>query len=337
MPGINAPHSGGIIVKLGLIGYFPHLKPNGSHPLSMQTKGSIRNFARPVGKKRAKWLAPFLLAGGLLWGQADTEVYLADLLAGDAGLSLSAFVNVSDNPGYDNQPAFLDDASLLYSRTRAGQTDIALYSLRDGTTTWVSNTPGGSEYSPLKIPGEAAVSAIRLDTSGLQRLYRYPLPGGEPSLVAEDLKIGYQLWYDAGLLICTVLVEDRMDLVFVYPGEGTQQTIHRDVGRSLQRIPGTGRFSFTAREGDLLLLKSMDPHARDLGSVIALPEGVQDVCWVSDSLLLCGQGDAVLHYRAGGAEGWEPLGSFPGKGVKISRMAYEPEHGRLALVIESED
>jgi len=31
----------------------------------------------------------------------------------------------------------------------------------------------------------------------------------------EDLKIGYHVWVNADLLVCTVLVEDRMDLVVV--------------------------------------------------------------------------------------------------------------------------
>jgi hypothetical protein len=142
----------------------------------------------------------------LAFGQPETEVFLADLNIGAEAILDSSPLNISNNPGYDNQPSFLEDGTLLYARTRNGQTDIARYNLKEGTTSWISNTPGGSEYSPLKIPGREAVSAIRLDTTGLQRLYAYPLQGGAPTLLVEGLKIGYHLWIDPELLVCTILI-----------------------------------------------------------------------------------------------------------------------------------
>jgi hypothetical protein len=276
----------------------------------------------------------FLLLGvGRLSSQSATEVYLADLTDRDAGLVVSNLVNISDNPGYDNQPSFLDENNLLYSRTRDGQTDIARYSLGEGTTTWLSETPGGSEYSPLKIPGKAAVSAIRLDTNGLQRLYRYPAKGGKPVLLVDKLKIGYHLWYDEDLLVCTVLVEDRMDLVLVNIRDNTRYTVRKNVGRSLQRIPGSGRFSYTERDNGRLLLKSMDPHSREVEPIVTLPEGVQDICWISGNEFVCGRQSTLLRFRTGGDASWKELESFTDGGYQISRLAYEPVTGKLAIVM----
>ena len=150
-----------------------------------------------------------------LSGQSESEVYLLDFTMVAGEFEVSSPINISRNPGYDNQPSFLGEDDLLYARTRNGQTDIARYSLSKKITAWLSETPGGSEYSPIKIPGRNAVSAIRLDMDGLQRLYSYPLEGGQPQLLIADLKIGYHLWYSPEILICTVLVEDRMDLVVV--------------------------------------------------------------------------------------------------------------------------
>lgn len=287
-------------------------------------------------KHRSFWWFPafFLLGAGGLSAQSATDVYLADLTAGVQGYAISDPVNISDNPGYNNQPSFPDEHSLLYARSREGQTDIAHYFLRDGTTAWLSHTREGSEYSPLKVPGKEAVSAIRLDTTGLQRLYRYPMEGGKPSLVVDDLKIGYHLWYEEDLLVCTVLVGDRMDLVLVNTRENTRYTVSKNVGRSLQRIPGSSSFSYTERDNGRFLLKAMDPHSRKAEPIVALPEGVQDICWISGNELICGQKNTLLYFRTDGDGSWQELRSFRAEDVQISRLAYEPVTGKLAIVMD---
>ena len=98
-----------------------------------------------------------------------------------------------------------------YSHLRNGQTDIALYNFKNRATSWLSNTPKGSEYSPLKIPGKEAVSAIRLDEDGLQRLYEYNFKTGKSTELLKDLKVGYHVWYNEDVLVSSVLVKSRMD------------------------------------------------------------------------------------------------------------------------------
>lgn len=241
--------------------------------------------------------------------------------------------NISNNPGYDNQPSFLDTEALLYSRTRNGQTDIALYFLKDGTTTWLSDTPGGSEYSPLKIPGREAVSAIRLDTTGLQRLYAYPLRGGDPALLVEGLKVGYHLWVDSDLLVCTVLVEDRMDLVVVNFKDNSQHTYQQDVGRSLLQIPGSERISYTSNENGKRILKSMDPRSGANEVITLLPEGVQDICWLTGEIVICGSGNQLLLFSTLKDPSWNPQYELDLPKASISRLAYDEKRGKLAMAV----
>ena len=105
-----------------------------------------------------------------------------------ANLKYSSPINISRNPGYDNQPYFLGEDDLLYARTRNGQTDIARYSLSEKKTTWLSDTPGGSEYSPVKIPGKKAVSSIRLDTDGFSGFIAIPSKEASPSSLSQISK-----------------------------------------------------------------------------------------------------------------------------------------------------
>ena len=271
----------------------------------------------------------------LAFGQPETEVYLADLDIAGETISLTTPLNVSNNPGYDNQPSFLEDGTLLYSRTRDGQTDIARFNPVSGTTSWLSQTPGGSEYSPLKIPGREAVSAIRLDSTGLQRLYAYPLQGGDPTLLVEGLKIGYHVWVNADLLVCTVLVEDRMDLVVVNLRDNSWHTFQKDVGRSLLQIPGSGLISYTSKEDGKTVLKSMDPRSGANTVITILPEGVQDVCWLTGELVICGNGNKLLGFNKHLNATWEIQQELEDPKISISRLSYDDLNRKLAMAVET--
>lgn len=282
-----------------------------------------------------KWLILGLtLLGGLgvARAQGDTEIYLVTLARDGESYSFGLPENVTHNPGYDNQPAFTADGALLFASTRNGQTDIARLDLASRSATWLSDTPGGGEYSPLPMPGQSGISAIRLDTTGLQRLYEYR--DGESRLLVPDLKVGYHVWAGPDLLVCTVLVDEGMDLMAARPGNGAVATYQPRVGRSLQHIPGTQRISYTEVQTGGMLLKSMDPESGANEAITSLPEGVQDVCWLPDGSLLCG-GDGVLRRLRPGLEaGWQVVHTFgPGFG-EITRLAVNEAGTLLAIVVE---
>ncbi|WP_445385339.1 hypothetical protein ACT6NV_00555 [Robiginitalea sp. IMCC44478] len=270
---------------------------------------------------------------GSLHAQTESEIYLAGLEIREGVIRLDKPINISNNAGYDNQPSFLNEGELLYSRTRNGQTDIARYTISDSLLSWVTNTPVGSEYSPLKIPHRNAVSAIRLDTSGLQRLYSYKLSSGKSKVLLEDQKVGYHLWYSKDLLVCTVLTGEGMNLVVANLKDHTVYTFQKGVGRSLQRIPGSDRISYTAVENGQLLLKSMDPRSGATDPIVQLPEGSQDICWLPDGQLLCGYQNMLLSCRPGKDMEWQPLQEFPEAWGTISRMALSPAADKLAFVV----
>lgn len=264
--------------------------------------------------------------------QGDTEIFLVTLQQVGDALKFGTPENLTQNPGYDNQPAFTADGALLYAATRNGQTDIARLDLASSTRTWLSHTPGGGEYSPLPIPGRQSVSAIRLDTTGLQRLYAYE--DGKPELLFQDLKIGYQVWTGPDLLVCTVLREDRMDLIKAIPSSQWSEALQEGVGRSLQHVPNATLVSFTSAADGSMLVNTLDPETGAVMVLTSLPDGVQDLCWLPDGSLLCG-GDGVLRrFRPDTDPDWQVVHQFePGFGT-ISRLAVNEAGTLLALVVE---
>ena len=157
-------------------------------------------------------LFAFLAAAVLQQPPPATEVYLASLTVDKQTVTLTAPVNISNNPGYDNQPAFTPDGgAVLFTSVRGDRkpdpansasigSDIYRYDIGAKQVAQVTNTPE-SEYSPTVTPDGQHISVIRVEADGTQRLWRFTIDGQSPALVLTDVKpVGYHAWADANTL-----------------------------------------------------------------------------------------------------------------------------------------
>ncbi|MGB5498707.1 MAG: nuclear transport factor 2 family protein [Maribacter sp.] len=274
-----------------------------------------------------------LLAYQFIFCQTNTDLFLVGI--NDGKLEFDNPLNISHNEGYDNQPSFYDDEDILFSSTRNGQTDIALYHIKSGAIDWISNTPGASEYSPTKIPNKNSISAIRLDTNGLQRLYEYDIGNGNRKKLLKDLKVGYHVWFSPEILVTTVLVDTRMDLVIVDPKKNTTKTVYKKVGRSLHKIPNTNLVSFVMHGDKTSILMSLNPLSGETKKIITLTDKSDDICWMNDGTVLTGYGKTILKFNSETDNNWQELASFTDKNInKISRLAINDVNTKLVLVAE---
>ena len=268
--------------------------------------------------------------------QPDTEVYLFDLSIKEGKIELLNPKNISNNEGYDNQPSFMDDNTLLYAATRDGQTDILKFDILKGSVkTWITDTPTGSEYSPLKVPEKACISAIRLDLDGLQRLYAYDVQLGDSRVLLENQKVGYHVWYNKNILVCTVLTENQMDLVVADLQSGKAKTMDKNVGRSLQKVPYETQISYLKKKGDKWEIKALDPLTMEITTIMNTIPNTQDICWLQDGTLISGSGKMIFYANPSKDEGWKPLMHFEDEEIQnISRIAVNESNSRLAFVAE---
>ncbi len=272
-----------------------------------------------------------------LFAQPDTEVHLVDLEISNGEIKLSNPRNISNNQGYDNQPSFYDENTVLFASTRAGQTDILKFNILEGSTaSWLTDTPTGSEYSPFRIPESNAISAIRLDLDGLQRLYEYNTENDSTKVVVKGAKIGYYLWYTPDMLVATVLVENRMDLIVSFlEDEGKFTTVQKNVGRSLLSIPNTDLVSYISKENsENWELKSLNPATGATKKITDLGN-TADICWLPDGTLIAGKGNALYKFHPKNDETWSLLQRFPNKNItNITRLAVNQNATRLVFVAE---
>ncbi|MFD2586957.1 nuclear transport factor 2 family protein [Croceitalea marina] len=272
----------------------------------------------------------------LLNAQPSTEVYVFDLSIEGNNVLLSNPKNISNNDGYDNQPSFLNDTAILFASTRSDQTDIRLFDIEAGSiSSWITDTPTGSEYSPLKIPNKNAVSAIRLDLDGLQRLYEYDIRNGNSKPILKDLKVGYHVWYSDHILVSTVLIENRMDLVVSNLKDKTNYTIQKNVGRSLSKIPNSDLISFVSKTGKAWQIKSLNPITRTVENIANTFQKSEDICWLNDGSILTGYDKSILRIHPKSDAQWEPIQIFKEQEINnITRIAVSENSKRLAFVAE---
>ncbi len=265
---------------------------------------------------------------GLL-AQPDTEVYLMDLRRSSDGLVVEKPVNISSNEGYDNQPSFWSDGeSVLYARNVEGQTEIARYYLGSGNTLIITNTFGGSEYSPTLMP-DGRISSIRLDTTGLQLLYAYTFRGLDEVLV-PDLKIGYHAWINSNEIVAFVLGEPAT-MQLINTKTNTARIVGENIGRSLHKIPGSSAFSYLDKSNEQWVIKSMNPKTNEIESLTPAIERSEDYCWTPKEEIIMGSGSKLYVWKRGSE--WIEFADLQSFEItNITRLSVSPDGKKLVVV-----
>ena len=245
-------------------------------------------------------------------------------------------LNITDRDGYDNQPSFLPDGSgLLYTSIREGQADVYRYSLADGSTHRMTDTPE-SEYSPTPRPGGGAFTTVRVESDGSQRLWSFPLAAGEPRLVLEDVQpVGYHTWL-SDYTVALFVLGDPPTLELVHLETRTPRRLADNIGRSLHMVPESGHLSFVRKVGERWFIDAYDPWIEKEYKLVETRPGSEDFAWTADGRILMGEGSRLYGYRDGPRaeiDPWVEMADLEAFGVRdITRLALSPDQRQLAVV-----
>ncbi len=272
----------------------------------------------------------------------DSDIWVSEVLVRGQTLDLGKPVNVTHRPGYDNQPCFLADSqSILFtSADEAAATDIYRCDLaKKGAIVRVTRMPE-SEYSPTPLGSPArGFCAVRVEADSTQRLWRFDMDGSNPDLVMSAVdSVGYFAWIDDTHVAVFVLGNEKKKephtLRVVDVNSQAETVVARGIGRSIQRIPGTGDISFTREDGEdhyrFFILKN---GAQSGGSLIEPVGAGQDATWLGD-MMLHSSGTTIYQTRPlqAGAS-WQPVRDFAADGIAgITRIAVSPDHSLIAFV-----
>ena len=273
----------------------------------------------------------FLLPCALL-GQPGTDIFLLEGLDLGEDPAYSSVKNLTNRDGYDNQPSFWDDQTLLFTSIRAyNQADIFKIDLSSGRSQQLTFTQE-SEYSPTPMSGGREFSVVRVEADGTQRLWAFPLAGGAPRMLLTKIKpVGYHVWLDDQTLGLFVLGEPH-SLYSAKVGSGPGQKLVPSIGRGLQRSP-EGQITFIHKQSESTWsIQTIDHQGGESQSVAATLEGAEDFVWTKAGSLLMASGSTIYRYRPGG-EGWQPIFDLAQHQVSgITRLAISPDESKLAVV-----
>jgi dipeptidyl aminopeptidase/acylaminoacyl peptidase len=264
----------------------------------------------------------------------SSDIFLAPLSVTASRITLGPLANITHRPGYDNQPSFTPDGrAILFTSTHDdAQSDIYRFDVATKAIARVTAT-AESEYSATVMPDGKRFSTIRVERDSTQRLWSFALDGSNPTIVVASLKpVGYHAWLDATTLAMFVLGRPNA-LVIGNLQTGKLDTVARNIGRSLAKLPDTLGFSY-AQIGDsgVTMLRGMNPKTHASWDIVRFPRGAQDVVWLRDGRLLAASGTRLLAWKKGDAD-WRDVADLAAAGFSEgSRLAVSPDEKWIAIV-----
>jgi hypothetical protein len=286
---------------------------------------------------RAIALLSPLLPSSSAAAQATTpapDIFLVGIRSSRRAVTLAGEVrNVTNRPGYDNQPSWAPDGrTIYYTSTREdAQADIYRIDIATGLSSRVTTTDPESEYSATVTPDKKAISVIRVERDSTQRVWRVPLAEGESSVLLPTVKpAGYHAWADANTIGLFVLGQPNA-LVLADLKSGRVDTVARSIGRSLHRIPGTSHLSFVSKiDDEEWWIVDLDPRARTMTQLARLPKSIEDYAWTPSGTIVAGDGSRLIRWTG---TTWETIGDLASKGISgITRLSVSPRGDWIAVV-----
>lgn len=284
-----------------------------------------------MGRSMTRALAILSCGAAPLVAQGGSDLYVAAFHEVGTHVSIGRPVNVTNRPGYDNQPAFTADGrALLFTSIREdAQADIWRVMLASDGAQRVTHTME-SEYSATLTPDRLAMTVIRVERDSTQRLWRFPLDGSAPTVVLPGLKpVGYHVWMNEASLGAFILGEPNA-LVLADPRTARVDTLARDIGRALVRVPGRDAFTFVQLARDTSWISEVDVRTHSVRRVAPLPPGSEYHLWTPSGQLIITAGSRLL-VRV--RDQWDVLADFSASGIRgISRITLSPTGDRIAFV-----
>lgn len=263
-----------------------------------------------------------------------TEIYMLELSVSKSKITVSNPLNITNHPGYDNQPHFHPDKSLIYftSANTEGRTDLVEYDLKTKKTRNITSTPE-REYSPTVTPDKKFISCIIQRESGAQDIGKYPVDGGEPIVLINTLTVGYHAWINADNLLLFVL-GDTLSLHRYNLLSKEDAILAKRIGRSLHKIPGSNAMSFVHKVSDTDWQIKKINEKGSMETIISTLPGREDLAWTADGKIIMSDGKKLFFYQPGSSSGWQEIEMPATMPVgAITRLAVNPKSNLLAFVV----
>lgn len=237
------------------------------------------------------------------FAQMNTDLYLFKVVGGNSDFRLDYVRNLTERPGYDNQPCFSADGKKVYYSARYKLThDVYEYDLTTGKNKNVSRSPYTSEFSPMPTPDGSSITAVLIEEDSVtQRMWRIAKSNARAKVMHKKIdSIGYY-WplgdekYAAFILGTN---EFNHSLRILNMNDGSETYVTDSVGRCIRTLPwNSNRVSFVRKYSDIdWRILSCDQNGKDLQTVLQLPEGCEDYAWWEDHIVVTKDSTLLIYH-----------------------------------------
>jgi len=278
----------------------------------------------------------FLFTGTCLLAQTGSEILLFDLKVKKDKVTISNPKNVTNHKGYDNQPSFHTDQPILYysSFNDDGRADIKSYNYKTGETIAVTQT-SEREYSPTLTPDKSSLSCIIQRDNGAQDLGKYPVDGGEPFVIIDNMTVGYHVWADNSHLALFILGEPHT-LHYLRLPTKEDTILAQNIGRSLHKIPGERSISFIQKTSDNSWeIKKLESETMKISVIATTLAGREDIAWTADRKIISSDGTKIYFLDPANGKKWVEVSLQSGNELLkgVTRLSVNSKGDKLAVVI----
>lgn len=276
-----------------------------------------------------------ILSGQAFFAQApDSEIFLFSIDRKDGKYTFTDSKNITNNKGYDNQPAFsLDSKSILFtSSRRENNFDIYRYNLSDGKISPITSSED-NEYTAKELD-ENTITFVREGEDQLMTVFKYDNQTKKETLAFKVKEpIAYYAFNKNGDALVWIRYAFMMHFV------NAEKSINKYVANYAQPsvphlIPNTDNFSFMQRQpDDELWIKEFDPKTQSVRPIVNSKDSKKDYCWMPDGSLLIGSGTKLFRFDEKADKDWVLLADLSEFGIKdITRISVSFDGKYLALV-----
>ena len=263
-----------------------------------------------------------------------TEVWLGPLDMAEGRFVVGEMKNISNHPGYDNQPAFeADGKSVLFSSEVDGVAETGLgiqavrYDVGTGRITKLTKVRG---FSPT--PDARNIMTLREGTVWLYDLER----NRSRALLPEVKTAGYFTRMNDEQWILFMNEEQRH--IAIWDG----RTLNRIVPNAVTapyRIPGEQAVTFVTQEGDAKKLMRMELDGARASVLATIPfKTGGHHAWTSRGTLLMASGNTIHEWNPAKPDEWPVVHRFREHALQgITRIALSPAGDRIAVVSVPDD
>jgi hypothetical protein len=277
----------------------------------------------------------------------NSDVWLFSYSAKGGNYSFTNGKNVSNRPGYDNQPFFSNDGTkMLYTtELKGGNTTFAEFDVKTGKQFLVQtgNILNISSYSPEFTYGTNFVNAVVVEKDSTQRLWKFYMGIYDTVNLMTDIyipsvkNVAYSRWYNDSIVFLCILPEP-MNLFVANVKTGVVSKCAMNVNRSMCVLHQKNRdlFLYSQMKADssyaIQALSNTGTHISDFEPIPFL-KGSQDFTVDKSGNVFMASGTKLYCWTTGKSKEWKEVGDFASSGLhKITRLMMSPDGKHIALV-----